>query len=251
MKSDGNEHHSLLAASIADPFFAAALFDHLPDVVFFVKDRAGRYVVVNRTLTLRCGFQHNDALVGRTAREVFPAELGASYAAQDEWVVASGQPIEHKLELHLYANRAPGWCLTHKLPLRDADGAVVGLAGISKDLPRPDQDHPIYARLADVMHHIEEHYAAPLTVANLASIAALSVAQLERHVVRVFGLTPKQLIVKTRLDAAARLLLADCSIAEVSYRCGYADHSAFSRQFKRTVGLSPSEYRALRGVGNL
>lgn len=246
MTDRGNSTFASMARVVADPFFAVQLFDHLPDVVFFIKDSAGRYVAVNRTLTTCCGFQHSAALIGRTAVDVFPAELGASYATQDRWVLTANQPIVHKLELHLYANRAPGWCLTHKIPLHDDQGAVIGLAGISKDLPRPDRDHPIYARLAAVMSYVEEHFAEPLTVGDLAQIARLSVAQLERHVVRLVELTPKQLIVKTRLDAAARLLLSDATVAEVAYACGYADHSAFSRQFKRTVGLSPTEYRALR-----
>jgi AraC-like DNA-binding protein len=41
-------------------------------------------------------------------------------------------------------------------------------------------------------------------------------------------------------------LLAEAgTVAEVAYACGYADHSAFSRQFKAVVGLSPSEYRSI------
>ena len=40
---------------LAEPFTAEVLFDHLPDVVFFIKDRDGRYLSVNRTLVERCG----------------------------------------------------------------------------------------------------------------------------------------------------------------------------------------------------
>jgi len=35
----------------------------------------------------------------------------------------------------------------------------------------------------------------------------------------------------------------------VAASCGYSDHSAFARQFKATIGMTPSQYRALqRGV---
>jgi AraC-like DNA-binding protein len=37
------------------------------------------------------------------------------------------------------------------------------------------------------------------------------------------------------------------SIAEIAHACGYADHSAFTRQFRATTGLSPSELRRSLG----
>jgi PAS domain-containing protein len=133
---------------LADPFFAEALFDLLSDVVFFVKDADGCYVVVNITLTQRCGLQDKSRLIGRSPIEVFPLELGASYAAQDRHVITTGEAIQSWMELHLYPNRAPGWCLTHKLPLFDREGRVIGLTGISRDLRMPDKEHPVYRRVA-------------------------------------------------------------------------------------------------------
>jgi AraC-like DNA-binding protein len=47
-----------------------------------------------------------------------------------------------------------------------------------------------------------------------------------------------------RLDAALSLLATDASIAGVAHACGYADHSAFARQFMRSTGVSPRDWRA-------
>lgn len=235
-----------LARALADPFFAEALFDQLSDVVFFVKDTQGRYAVVNRTLTFRCGCREKVELIGRTAVDVFPTELGPAYAAQDQYVLRTGEAIHNRLELHLFADRAQGWCLTDKIPLLDRAGLIIGLAGISRDLRAPDKRHPVYERIAEVVAFVQERHAEPLRLEDLAQLARMSVDQLERYFQRIFELTPKQLIIKTRLDAATRLLAGDESIAAVAYACGYADHSAFSRQFKATVGLSPGEYRRLR-----
>lgn len=234
---------------MADPLVAELLFDQLPDVVFFVKDAGGRYAVVNRTLMRRCGCRRKSELIGRSAADVFPAEFGAGYAAQDAYVIAQGRPIHDRLELHLYPDRTRGWCLTHKLPLRDGDGPVIGLAGISYDLRLPDTANPAYQRVAQVIERIRTGYAEPLKLAVLAREALMSIAQLERYVQRILGLTPKQLIIKTRLEAAATLLERDRPVAEIAAACGYADHSAFSRQFKAAVGVAPSEYRRVVRAG--
>src|SRR5215469_14399878 len=111
------------------------LFDALPDVVFFVKDGAGRYTHANVTLIRRLGFKHREQVIGLTTNALFPANLGTSYAIQDRRVLA-GETIEHQLEVHLFPNRAPGWCLTCKHPLV-RDGKVRGLVGISRDLGQP------------------------------------------------------------------------------------------------------------------
>ena len=62
----------------------------------------------------------------------------------------------------------------------------------------------------------------------------------------LYRLTPRQLLARARLDAALeRLAGGDASIADIAHGCGYADHSAFTRQFRRSTGLSPRDYRAL------
>jgi AraC-like DNA-binding protein len=236
----------LAAALAAQPLFAAPLFDALPDVVFFVKDGDCRYVAVNDTLVRRCGLNTKASLIGRTAEQAFGEPFGALWLAQDRDVMASGANIDGQLELHIYPDRDPGWCLTTKLALRDADGAVVGLCGISRDLAMPDKQNSAYRRIAAVTRTIADNYAEPLAMPVLAEQAGMSVAQLERYFLRIFHITPRQLIIKTRLEAASRMLAGTHSIAQIAQDCGYGDHSAFTRQFKATVGMTPGQYRQLK-----
>src|SRR5258708_29371181 len=120
--------------ALADAAVLQATFDQIPDIVFFVKDAEGRYRIVNRTLAERCGIPHREAIVGRTAEELFPAPFGGSYAAQDQLVLRTGTEIRDRLELHLYRGRSSRWWPTFHTPLRAARGAIAGLIGISRDI---------------------------------------------------------------------------------------------------------------------
>jgi len=222
---------------------AETLFDCLPDVVFFLKDTAGRYTAVNQTLVRRCGLRAKSDLLGRTAREVFPPPLGAAYHAQDRFVL-SGREIRDRMELHLYDDGTRGFCLTTKLPLFGPERRVSGMVGLSRDLHRPDESRAGYQALARAVDHLQAHYDRALRIDQLASLARLPVGRFKRLVHRVFHLTPRQLLVKTRIAAAARLLLeSKTSLAELALACGYTDQSAFSRQFKATVGMTPRQFR--------
>lgn len=223
---------------------AEALFDRLPEVVFFVKDQEGRYRAVNETLVERLGRRSKAEVLGRTPLELFPEPLGRRYAEQDRRVLGEGLEIRAQLELHLYRGGLRGWCLTDKLPLRDARGAIVGLAGLSRDLQPPEGGSADYRRVARAAELIRSRHAGPLPLGGVAREVGLGRRQLERLMRRVFGLSPGQLLVQARLEAASRLLREGrLGISDVAQACGYSDHSAFTRQFRATVGLTPTAFR--------
>jgi len=219
------------------------LFDRVPDVVFFLKDLEGRYRVVNQTLVARCDARSKRDLLGRTAQEVFPEPLGVRFLEQDLAVCRTGTAIAGQLELHLYPTRLEGWCLTDKIPLHDG-GSVVGIAGISRDLQSTGEKAEDFAELAAVLEHTRRSFGSQLKVDDLAATAGLSVYQLNRRLRLLFGITASQLITKSRIDAASAMLRdGPQSVGDIAHRCGYFDQSAFSRVFRRTVGLTPQQYR--------
>lgn len=246
-----SELQAELFRELAEPFTAEALFDCLPDVVFFIKNSRSEYVVVNQTLVDRCGRRNKSELIGRTADEVFPLPLGRSYREQDEEVLRGAHAIRNQLELHFYPTGQCGWCITNKLPLRKRDGSAIGLYGVSKDLQGSNERSEHFSQVAEAVRRIRSEYDQPLHVGELARRAGLSVYQFEQRIRRIFHVSAGQLIQKIRLEAAVeRLVGTDESIATIAVRCGYSDQSAFTRKFRETVGLSPSEYRrSFRGSG--
>lgn len=239
-------HIASFLSSLRDPFTAGALFDHLPDIVYFIKDRGGRYLEANETLVQRCGCANKSDVIGHTPTQLFGAQLGEHYEDQDRTVLVHGRSLVNLLEMHMYKNRHVGWCLTTKLPLYDKNNLIVGLVGVSQDLKMPDVSSEDFQRIAAAIAVAQDNLSATTTVANMAAAAEMSEYQLDRRMKRVFGISTGEWLLKLRLNAARhRLLETDLSIAAIALEVGYADQSSFARQFRQTIGLPPLQFRKL------
>jgi PAS domain S-box-containing protein len=216
-----------------------------PHVMFCVKSADGEYLAANQAFADRAGVPGAGDVVGRTARELFPAELAERYEAQDHAVIETGHMLSNELELITRPDRSFGWFLTSKSRWTDDAGAAVGVVSVSVDLRTPVDVAAPHARLAAAVDVARRRFAEPIEVADLAAAARMSVAQLERTARRVLGLSPKQLVMRFRLEEGLRLLTTtELSMADVAHRCGYYDQSAFSRHFRKVVGSPPAAYRA-------
>ena len=233
------------ASAGVDMALLEQLFDHTPDIAFFIKDAAGRYIAVNHSLLERHGLRDKSQMLGLRPCDVCPGDFGRIPSEQDSYVLRTGRPIVERLELQWYSPHKPVWCLTTKLPMRDAAGRVTGIIGISKDVRSPVAPQEIPGGVAAALARLETGYADPITPAKLAQIAKLPAARFARVVRRIFGVTPIQLIAKTRIAAASRLLReTERPVAEIALDCGFYDHSAFTRTFRAATGGTPTEFRA-------
>lgn len=220
------------------------LFDQVPDVAFFVKDAAGRYVAVNDSLVERHGLKNRLQAIGKRPCDICPGDFGRIPSEQDALVLRSGRPIVDQLELHWYTPHRPGWCLTTKLPIRDSRGAVVGLIGISRDVRISAQAEEISPEFVATLSQFTQNLSESVTAATLARRAGLSPQRFARLMKRIHGLTPSQFIAKTRVTTASRLLIeTDQSVSEIAAACGFYDHSAFTRAFHSATGVTPTEFR--------
>ena len=232
-------------AGSVDTRLLEQLFDHTPDLAFFIKDAAGCYLAVNHSLLERHGLRDKPQMLGRRPCDICPGDFGRIPAEQDAYVLRTGRPIIERLELQWYLPHKPVWCLTTKLPMCDAAGTVTGIIGISQDVRLPVAPQDIPPGVAAALTRLEASYGDPLTPSALARIAKLPSARFARIIKRIFGVTPIQLIAKTRIAAASRLLReTDHHIADIALECGFYDHSAFTRAFRAVVGVTPMQFRA-------
>jgi PAS domain S-box-containing protein len=109
-----------------------ALMTHLPDAVY-VKDRGSRFRRVNPVTARHLGLDDPEAAVGKTDFDFFPEVLARQYFADEQRVVATGEPILNKLEPQGLGEDA-AWWLTSTVPLRNARDEVVGIIGAARDV---------------------------------------------------------------------------------------------------------------------
>ena len=238
VKMHGMTVHTAITAALAD------LLTDVPHVMFCVKDLHGRYVAVNQAFADRAGRATVAEVIGRTASDLFPAELADSYSRQDARVLSTGLPLRNELELILRPDGSTGWYVTSKTLLSD-NGVPTGIASVSVDLRSPADSTGANVGVAAAVAFARSRCTQQTSVTTLASAAQLSVTQLERSIRRALGVSAKQLMLRLRLEEAIRRLRStDASVSQIAVECGYYDQSAFTRQFRRVVGMSPGAYRS-------
>lgn len=84
----------------------------------------------------------------------------------------------------------------------------------------------------------------PPSLNELAAAAGVSPATLHRLFLDRFGQPPARFLTRLRLEYAAKALAeTDLPIAEIAFRAGYKDQSAFTRAFRKTLGTPPASFR--------
>lgn len=88
---------------------------------------------------------------------------------------------------------------------------------------------------------IRENYGETLKIADLASLANMSVPSFHRHFKAVTSMSPLQFQKRVRLQEARRGLSSASAISTVAYDVGYESLSQFNRDYRRLFNLTPSD----------
>lgn len=101
-------------------------------------------------------------------------------------------------------------------------------------------------RIKLMLQYIHEHYADELNTSNIAKSASVSESECLRCFRYTIDTTPIQYVRQYRLQKACQFLTTTQEkIANIAARCGFQDISYFSKIFRETKGMVPSEYRKI------
>lgn len=171
-------------------------------------------------------------------RERFAEEPAIYRALEERWHTSGGRGAElaHRMMAELTAADTAGPIAAEGLALE----LLVELARISA--PR-EVNTPAWLLAAE--ERIREGYRTAVSVGEIARDIGVNPATLARGYRRHFGCTVGERIRALRVKHAARELTETAEpLSEIALRAGFYDQSHFTNVFRRTLGVTPSAYRA-------
>jgi len=244
MNTEGRRSAEVFVASLKDRGEFESLFDHLPEVCFFVKDLESRLMMGNQALLRLLRQDSFDTVIGRSGSDFFPKGIADAFHADDQIVLQGGTPIHERVELMLDEEGGVSWFCTTKLPLYGEDGQVVGLKGVTRKLGKANPRLHPFNKMMPALDVICHEYSRAIDMVALARACHLSPSQFRRTFRRLFGKSPLQFILHIRLQAAAESLRnSRRSVTEIALECGFNEPNYFARQFRQHIGVSPTEFR--------
>ena len=237
---------------LEEPFFQqnptakslVSLFECLGNVIFYAKDSRGRFIAANTAMLETKNITGPSGIIGKTDHDFHPPMLADAYVAEDRRVMESGKALSNQIWFVLDRFGRPGWFNSSKVPLRDFDGEVIGVAGVRSSIGTAEHLSGGFKLLKPVLSYLEEHYTESISMKEMAALAQLSSTHFNRQFSALLGISPTQFLHSLRIEKARQLLgSTSLSVGEVALETGYHDQSHFSRNFRRLTGVSPREYR--------
>lgn len=214
------------------------------DTRFFAKDSQGRFVAVSPNLLALNGLTREEDMVGLSDYEFYPAGIAEKFRQDDAKVVATGSPLTDVVEIFLDEQGSPEWYVTHKFPMRDKGGRVVGVMGTSRKYDGGPRDGGPFPGLGRAIRHMREHLADDIPVPALAALVGMSVRRFQRAFLHHFKMPPSRYRIRMRVMAACDALIKGSEpISSLAYSLGFPDESGFIAHFKRFMGTTPLQYR--------
>lgn len=100
-----------------------------------------------------------------------------------------------------------------------------------------------FSALEAAKQYMEEHFAEPLFIEQLAQVTRLSPKYFVDLYKKKYGKSAMDYVTELRLQEAKRLMgQSDVKLRDIAHRVGYADEFYFSRKFKKEIGVAPTVY---------
>lgn len=230
-------------AQMADPHAFSLLFEHLPGVFFLVKDLTGRFIAANSATRERLGAYDAERFIGTTDADYLASDMAQNFRQDDATVIQSGKPLLNRLEAWNDEQGQLQWFLTNKYPVVGNNGRCIGVMAIIRRYDERRSHHTI-KEAAEAVAIVRAHRGRSLTTADLAKAVGVSARNLHRILHKAMGVTPHELMLRLRIEAAGeQLATSDLSIATIAVEYGFCDQSAFTKHFRTRTGLTPRSFR--------
>lgn len=194
------------------------------------------------------GHQHRYA-IARPFFDLFRASHPHKQVSNDQTLVANGRgglsgagvASTYETALQLIADHSHHELRAQVAALLIADPRRFSSAELTSITGKP---HGARDTVGLATRCIASRIAQPMTVADLAEACGVTPHTLARRIRQSLGITPSQLIQKSRVEHAKLLMqTTELSFEEIGERCGIRDTASFRTSFKTWAGTTPGSYR--------
>lgn len=224
----------------------AEMMDASTELCFYIKDKEGRIVALNRRNREICNIPNEISAIGLTSQDLFPPHKAESYMELDRRVLETGKPIIDFATVYP-ADDSDRLMINDVRPLRDAKGDIIGtvrMYRLEEAKLTPVADPTPERKVRNAVTYIRRHYAEKLTQDIVAHHVGLSVSTFKRGFTRLMKMPFGRFLAITRINAAREFLEHSALIeSEIALRTGFHDASHLSVTFTRLRGITPGAYR--------
>lgn len=143
-----------------------SLIDSIPDNIY-IRDRLGKYLVVNQALADFLGVGDPTLVQGMTPSDFFTKEQSKKFLKEDDEVMRTGEPVlNRKSELKNDRGEKRN-LLISKVPVRDESGEIYGIVGMNRDVTEELRARQRLKQAEQQMQEIMDHSPAPIYVKAL------------------------------------------------------------------------------------
>jgi AraC family transcriptional regulator len=166
-------------------------------------------------------------------------ELIPQYAMHDPFIDQIGRALTAELEEDRLGNRLFADSLTIALSIH----LLRNYSDYQKSW-REDSGGLPPRKLQQALGYINEHLAEDLSITAIADVLEMSQYYFSRLFKQSTGVSPYQYVMQQRIDRATYLLRkTSLSVAAIALQVGFANQNQFTIQFRKFIGLTPSNYR--------
>lgn len=186
------------------------LFDQMEHVFFFAKDEDSRLVAISeplaRKFAQRLGLKSTADLRGLTDYDLHTKENADRYVADDRLVMTTGKPLIGRLEMWTNQDNELACSLTTKVPVRDAQGNVIGLIGTVRNYNWHEAEQERTSLANSVVEFITANHQRNITIADVARELGMSSRHLNRQFREVFSISVQEFLIRQRLHSVKAAL---------------------------------------------
>jgi len=114
-------------------FLLRTLIDLMPDYIY-IKDRDSHFLLANKAEAFLLGAKSVEELIGKSDGDYFPKRLSKKYRADEIKILNSGKSLIGIEEPTVDSAGNAKWSTTTKVPIRNDQGKIIGIAGIGRDI---------------------------------------------------------------------------------------------------------------------